>query len=318
MSAVFVAGETEAFALNGTVTEDTTAGTFDSSYARCSIKIATALSYADSPPFPGQTSFYFHGSVMLASMSSGQILGLLNTLGTEVFRISVSGSVAACVMQMQYLSSGVWTNIGSASAGQDLSTRKILDLKVDVNASGSAALYIGGSAIVTATGVNLAGLSEIAWIRLRSAGVTHWSEIAGSGASTIGRRVITCAPSGAGSDGEWTGDYSAVDETVYSASDYIETIEPNKTETFVHSGPSTSGMTIDAVSVCFNVLATAGYPSRVYPVLRSAGTNYLGTLGGAHSTAATSHKVWTQNPATNANWASTEIAALQFGAKSQV
>lgn len=315
MTALFFGGELDSFTAFGDVLENTTAGTFDSTYARCSIHLNAQTAYADSIKFSSASDFWFHGSAMIGTLTAGQILGLVNSAGVEVFRITVSGSAAACVMQMEYLLNGVWSAVGATST-QDLSTRKIIDLRVAVNANGSAVLYIGGVAVVTSSATNLAGLADIAQIRLRSPGVMYWSEIVGATLSTVGKRVITRYPSGDGSDTAWAGTFADVDDTAYSTTDYVEASSGNLVETFACSGGSATNTTVDAVAVSARAICGASGPNRLHLCVRHNGINYLSELATLTDIDTPRQVIWPLNPETLTAWQSVQIANLQPGLKS--
>lgn len=321
MTALFFASELDSFYTSGDVSENTTAGTFDSTYGRCSIRVNTDVSYADTVFFQGvDTDFFFGGQVMIGSITTNrQILGFINSAGVEVFRVTVTGTAASCTLQMQYLLAGVWTNVGSA-ATVDLSTRKALNIQLTPAGNGTAILYIAGVAQITATGTNLSGLGTIAQARLRSCGVTYWSEVVCSRTSTLSQRVVTRYPSANGSDTSWTGDYTAVDDTAFSASDYIQADAGNLAEAFATSGGSATNTTVNAVAIGFRAQAVATQNATSATSLtvgvRHDGINYFGAER-VIATLDTPHQdIWRTNPATSAAWQSVQIANLQPAMKS--
>lgn len=316
MIPLFFAGELESFNTSGDVSEVTTAGSYDSTYARCSIRVNTDISYADSIIFPGATpDFFFGAQVMLGSFTTNRaILGLINSSGVETFRVVATGTAAACTLQMQYLLAGVWTNVGS-TATADLSTRKALNIQLTMDGNGSATLYVAGASVIAATGTNLTSIGDVARIRLRSAGVAYWSEVAGALYTLVGKRVVTRYPSANGADTAWTGDYTAVDETAYSAADYIQADAPNLSEAFITSGGSTTNTTINAVAVAAKTqsLTTSNATSADSVVLgvRSSGESYYGQAITPTILETPHREIWTTNPATSAAWQSVDIANLQ-------
>lgn len=322
MIPLFFGGELESFTTTGDVTENTTAGSYDSSYARCSIRINNDLSYADTLIFnPSTTDFFFGGRLMIGSFATSRVLvGFVNIMGLEVFRVLATGTAAACILQMQYLLAGVWTNVGSASAAVDFTTRKVMDIQLTHTGSGTATLYIEGASSVSATGTNLSPAEKIAFIRLRSPGVAYWSEVIGATYTTVGKRVITRYASANGSDTGWTGDYTAIDETVYSAADYIQADAPNLSESFSTSGGSATNTTVHAVCVGAKALSitTANATSADAMILgiRASGQNYYGTAIQPPIVEFPHRETWITNPATSAAWQSVEIADIQPGIKS--
>lgn len=318
MSLLFFGGELTDFSPATSDTfEDATAGNFNSTFARCAVRVNQYLSYGDSPNFGAQTDFWFRGDCKVTSMASTrQIYGFLNNAGTEVFRVTVSGSPATTTLQMQYLLLGVWTNIGS-SISLGLSSVQTFDLNVFVDAAGYAKLYVGGTERISATGIDLTGISDIAQIRLRSPNEAYHSQIIAADEPTIGMRLLTRYPNGTGATADWTGGYTDIDEIVTSDADFINSATANQVELVTQTGPTITGYVVRAVGVSARAKRGASGPANLQLALRSAGTNYFSGNKALTVAYAPYQNIWAQNPATGpADWVNTAIDALQPGVKS--
>ncbi len=317
MSLLFFGGELTDFSPATSDTfESATASYFNATFARCAVRVNQYLSYADSPNFGAQTDFWFRGDCALNSIASTrQIYGFLNNAGTEVFRVTVSGSVSNVTLQMQYLLLGVWTNIG-ASISLGMSAVQTFDLNVFVDAAGFAKLYVGGTERISATGIDLTGITDIAQIRLRSPNEAYHSQIIAADEPTIGLRLLTRYPNGTGATAAWTGGSTDIDEIVNNDADFINSSTANQVETVTQTGPAITGYVVRAVGVSARAKRGASGPANLQLALRSGGTDYFSASKALSVAYAPYQNIWAQNPATTADWVNTAIDTIQPGVKS--
>jgi hypothetical protein len=315
MSILSAGGEMDAFSpSDSAVYEDTTVGTFDSAFARCAIHVDTSLSYAECPHVGAQTDYWFHADLQFVNAGANNILFFVNNAGTEVVRIKMTGSKTAATYQFQYLLSSVWTDVGSTIT-INMSTRQTFDIHIDVT-GGSIKLYLAGTLRLTAS-ATLTGISDIAYARLGSPNDARWSQVIQADESTIGMRLLTRHPSGAGATSSWVGAYTEIDETVYSDADFINSATANQVSTFAQTGGAFTGYIVQAVIVSARAKCGATGPQNIRPILRVSGTDYDGgsdlALDAGYGPFQTD---WETNPATTAAWVNTAIDALQPGVKS--
>jgi hypothetical protein len=327
MTEMFCGGEMGAFTPSGSgVVETTEAGMFNASFARCALSLdgtigSPNLYYADGVEWAevaGDIYVHFDHAISGNSAVTNNVLVLLNDIGTEVYRIRqtvVSTNVYA--WQMQYLNVGLaWTNAGTTiSASSYLST---FDLFVDTT-NGDMSLFASGTELVTVTGLSLSHNSGVANVRLYSADQPRCiSQVIVDTDPTIGDRLYTLPPTGAGADTAWTGTYTEIDEIVYSDADFINSSTNDQVETFAIAAPTLTGYTVRSISITARAKRGASGPANLRFVLRSSGTNYdngsdiaLGVGYGAF------WATWATNPATAAAWVNSAVASLQFGVKAR-
>lgn len=324
MTILFLGGEMGAFVPSGGGVSESTTADFNPSFARCAIKLDAGTSdpdvlYAETSAWTAATGdFFLHfeehpGNV--DAVAAIDVVHLLNAAGTSVFRITQSRvSSTSRTWQVQYLNaSSAWANAGSALTFDV--NRTAYDLYVDL--TGSIRLYSAGTEVLTVTGLSLGHISGIAKARFFSTGVGRSvSQVIAADESTIGMRLATIYPSGAGATTDWTGTYTEIDEIAYSDADFVNSSTNGQIELVTGTAPALTGYVVRAVGISARAKRGSSGPANLRLILRSGGTNYdngadiaLGLGYGAYEA------IWETNPATSAAWVNTAISALQYGVK---
>ena len=328
MTALFRGGELEAFIANSSgVSESTADGKFNSTFARCAILLSTGSSSgpdhitADTMSWSAQTGdFYFHFE---EADGSGGVLSHTviewfsgSTANFRIRQTYPSGSSAGRSWTLQYLNaSAVWTDVGSALPIG--SGRADYDLFVNIT-TGVAKLYVRGSvSAATATGLSLGHMSGITKARLHSdTGGRYFSQIVADTTPTIGYRLASVHPNGAGSDSAWTGTYLNIDETSLDDADFVNSATANQVSTYTLSSVTLTGYSVQDVTVSFRSKCGGSGPQNIEAVLRSAGTNYFSSNLAQDVGYAPYQNTWSTDPATSADWVLASISSLQAGVKS--
>lgn len=225
----------------------------------------------------------------------------------------------------QYWNGSAWTAAGSAISISPNSVQEI-DLHVVCNtASGSLKLYVAGTERINSGVIDLSGATNLkniylyAWGNPGGLNNTHcYSQvIVTDGLPTIGWRLMTFYPSGAGSDSAWTGTYADIDESVYSDSDYIYSGTANQVQMVAATAVgSTTGYSIRAVGVGARAKCDATGPQNLQLGLRVSGSNYFSSSKALSVGYAPIKNIWETSPATSVAWTASELSGLQFGVKS--
>ena len=325
MSILFFGGEVDAFIASGGGVAEDAAGLFSTSFARCSL-VCDGLSgdpdiyYAESASWAAQTGDFYihfeHGSEGYSAASAQLFLTLVDGTDVEIFRIRQNpASVDTTDLQMQYLNSGAaWANAGTTyTIGQ---ARTNYDLFVNCT-TGVMTLYVAGSQVKTATGLSLGHLTGPVKARFFSEiGDMDWSQVCAANESTIGFKVMTRYASGNGAHTAWTGDYTDIDETVYTDADFITAASTGLKESFTQTGPSIDAdYVVRAVGVAFRG-KTSGGVSGVKGLLRIGSTDYTSstvTLSGGYTANVV---IWEDDPSTGVDFANAAISSIQFGVES--
>jgi hypothetical protein len=317
MTIYFMGGEMTQFIPSDTVSEETTGGSArNNTFVRAAARAqGTSSAYIESLSIAFPDTFYCHADIARTSgVVTTQYPLVFRTATTDVFRLAATNTT----LQMQALISAVWTNIGS-SVPVDLSNTayQTIDLYVEGNdATGTATLYVAGTE--RATGVaDLSAVTGLDVIRCYAGSSPQaLSQVIVASEPTIGWRLLTRYPNGAGATGNWTGDYTGVDETVYSDADFINSTTADQVETFTQTGPAISGYVPRAVGVYVRARRGASGPQNLQLALRASGTDYFSGNKALSVGYDCYGHIWETNPATTADWLSGAIDALQPGVKS--
>lgn len=321
MTILFAGGELDAIIpSDSSVIESTTinSGAFTSrynaTYSRCAILVPTTSAYAETPSWSQAGTFWFHGRVNWFSNLFNKSLLSFYDGSTEVFRLLHDGS--ANTAQMYYLSAAsTFTAIGSSFTLDDADAA-VIDVKL-VQSTGEATIYVAGTQRATGTVGAMTQFTGVTKVRLKSANSgAYWSQILCSTTSTVGRVVSTKYPTGNGANTSWVGDYTGVDEAVYSDADGITSSSANEVETYTGNTPTVNGFKVEAVVV--NARAKRGEtgPANLQLALRTSATNYVSSSHALTLGYTGESNVWETNPNTSAAWVTATAQAVEFGVKS--
>lgn len=324
MTLVFAGGEMSAFSpSDNTIIESalTSNAPFNADFARCGIRLgdlggsSTDTSFAETDHWTAETDGYLHFEYFQPSTGgTTTYVSLLDGTDTTNVRIRRTTSSSTHTLTLQYLDAlSAWTDAGSVAI--PVSTLQTFDLRWKFDASGELALYISGTKRIDFTG-DLSHLSGVEYARLHSQGLPGTiSQVIMSDESTIGLRLTTGAPTGAGASTDWTGTYAEVDEIVYSDADFVNSSTANQVELFTHGITIPSGYRVKAVAVTARAKKGSTGPSNIQLAIRTAATHVSSSqsldVGYAPYVA-----IWETDPSTGAAFTTSAIETLQFGVKS--
>lgn len=322
MTIYFVGGEMGAFVPSDSAVVES-ALYYDASFARCSILSQRDTNYVEGDPGSSLTDVWIRFDIATGSIASAtqtRPFSWLDGSGTERVRIKYAGS-GTNLLTVEYWNGASFTALTAVSLNMQ-TIRQTIDLHVVCNtASGSINLYVAGNNRLNSGTIDLSATTALRKFRFYGGTVstltvpTYVSQVIVADEPTIGWRALTRYPNGAGATGDWTGDYTSVDETIYNDADFINSSTNGQVETFTQTGPAITGYVVRAVCVAARAKKGASGPANVQLALRVSGTDYFSSskaldLGyGAH------FNIWEQNPATTADWINTAIDAVQPGVK---
>jgi hypothetical protein len=314
------------------VIEATTDGggfSFSDGFHRCAIRCLGGSSYFETPSVGGQTTIWYHFNFIgrAAQTSSSQQVWAIFHDDSGVAQFRLKGSIYGQTLRLERNASSVWTLVDAEiplnanSASSTSLAMQTFDLGLVVNsASGSAKLYVGGTKRIDSGSIDLSGVASMN--KMQGYGRTvvtsesnYFSQIVIADEPTVGMRVTTVPPAGAGTTGDWTGDYTDVDEAVYSDADFCYSATNGQIELFVGTVPSLTGYVVRAVGVYARAKCGASGPQNLQIALRSGSTNYFSSSLALDVGYDAHGNVWEQNPNTTADWQTAQISAVQFGVK---
>jgi hypothetical protein len=280
------------------VIESTSAGKFNASFARCAVGVSGAASYWETAHFTQTADCWLHVDMCVSSFNLNgpetDFIVAYNSSDTAIYKMTISGASSHTVRQY-YSASGVWTQIGSSFtfSGSEVNT---IDIHFKCNSSGSANLYFSGTNRLSGS-ANTAALTGTSYVRFKSSVQTYWSQFIAADESTVGMRVGTIYMTGNGANTDFTGDYTAIDETAYSDVDEITSGSANQVELYTGTPvPSFTGYTIRAVGIGARAKYSGSAPTQLQLSLRSAGTNYFSATRGLDAGYGAIPNVWNTDP----------------------
>lgn len=319
MTVYFMGGEMAGLVPSDASSYEYSGGTefFNSAFARCTTYCGTdsASQYVSTPTLSLPDDFFLHFEFTRPTTAAGDVVACaLNNGGTDVFRVIATNAN----FQMQRWTGAAWSNVGS-TVSYAVDSRQIIDLQIVGNdASGSATLYLSGTLRETAT-ADLTSVVSIDTVRFYGTDLhvgTFVSQVIIADTSTIGKRLGTRYPNGAGTTGDWTGAYTDVDEIVYDDADFAYSASADQVELYTQTGPDFSGYVPVAVAVYARAKRGASGPQNLQLALRVNGTTYFSgnkALGLGYDSYG---HIWETNPDTTGAWTGAQLAALQPGVKS--
>lgn len=118
-----------------------------------------------------------------------------------------------------------------------------------------------------------------------------------------------------GSDGNSVDNYLLVDETNYSAADYVDGAAVGNKDTYGFGDLAVSTGTVYGVSVNINGLRTDTDPRSVAPVVRHSGTDYDGSNIALAAGATWHQQAFETNPGTGVAWTVADVNGAEIGMK---
>lgn len=332
MTILFCGGELDDFVSSG-VAATTSAATFRSAYARCSLLISgsTWPTYNAKAAFAASSDFSVSARVYFgAGFSAGQPFLWLATGGSTRLRIRATSTVNSFATTTIYLDSytsgGVATTLQTSTLTITNSTLYRFDLIVSYGVSGRVRLYIDQvlyldySGDVTASGSTT--LNEVYFGSVSTSTFTaNISEVIVCTQDSRTLSLATLAPNAAGTTNTFTsGAYTDIDETTASDTDVAISSTTGQILQVNCTGMPTgwSNLSVVAVKNLASAAKGATGPSKLAIGVRTGGTDYYETataLDGGYTNPP--FKIWELNPVTGVAWTTTEIDALQLAYKSE-
>jgi hypothetical protein len=297
---------------------------YDSNFARCSTSIVSDASYAETSDIgSGLTTAFarFDLGIMAGGFGGARTLVVWND-DSGTARVRLVYTIGTNILALQYDVGAGWVQAGS-TISIVLTTRQTFVLECNVNSgTGSLKLYVAGTERITSGSLNLAAITELNQLRFygwefaggANTGITYVSQVLIGNESLIGMAVMTDPASGSGSNTAWTSDYTSIDETVYSDSDFIFSATNGQRETFAGTPVgSLLGYTPRALIVTARAKRGSSGPANLQlTVVSGAATSDTASiaLGLGYSA---NVGVWEDDPNTTLDWTSSAIIAAQFG-----
>lgn len=286
---------------------------FDPDFARASISVPYSAggAYWETPSWSSTPDFWVRARA--ASGPYPAVLSLLSLYSgtTEVFRVRGLQSS----MWMEYLSAvGTFTQIGETF---EVSSYDGQDFDVNIKpATGHAAIYVAGTQRAADTIGAMSLFSGITKVRGRALFNTYWSNVICADEPTIGLFLTGLFPTGNGANTAWTGDYTGIDEPIFTDADGITSDVADQIETFTGAAPEVGGHAVRAVAICARAKRGVSGPQNLQLALRVDGANYFSATKALSVGYGGFCGVWETDPSTSAAWVTADAQGVEIGVKS--
>lgn len=265
-----------------------------------------------------QTVYFYPAS----TSSGGQSIIKFTGTGIDLLRLKQNG--LSNNFDFDYWNGTSWVNIATGvSLPAGILVRLDFHIKMD-NVSGVFELYVNtalnssfsGDTILTA-----ATAIDSVTFRTSTTGVTTQVFSAFIVADEDTRAIIysQTAINGAGTNTDWAGDNTAIDETGVNDLDFISSATPGDIETVAFGNLAAefaTGHDVVGVGVTARAAKGAAGPGFVKPVVRSGATIGEGTSQALDLSWAPKQHFFPLNPATGLAWTPGEVDAAEIGVKS--
>jgi hypothetical protein len=301
---------------------------FNPTYARCSVR---AIGNVTLPNIDGQflsplNALWTHIEHNMSIGEGGDgnwwsVIVWSDIHGIDRVALQIKESIGS--VRLVYFNGSTWIQAGVpyVVSYTDLQT---YDFNFSVGSgSGHLRLYNAGVKRIESGGINLSSIPALASMRLQGAvsgfgtGVaSNGSQIIVASESTIGWKMTTYVPSGAGDVSDWAGTYADIDEVIYNDANSISTPTTNKASNFALTPVAVpTGPQIKAIVVTARGRRGTVAPSHIELSIDSTGTNHFGPSLPVDEGFSPYIAIWDKNPESGAKWTAPDLVALKAGVK---
>ena len=323
MAILWCGGEDIDFPSLGPINMDPTAGRFRAGYARASLNIFGGTNGVTSNPFPGGSitngwwTFRYYKGDTFGVIPSSWIAGLVDSSGKGIGIGYASGSRDKAIL---FKTDGT---LLLAESGDSIAQKTLhkIDVQItDFGANANIKVYINNSVnpIIDFTGNCIpSGCTNfdrvILWVNdLYDPWKNSTSEHIVADEDTRVMSLVTLAPNLAGDLNQWTGAYTAIDETTNSDADIIYADANDEDFQCNLIGLPSGTFVVKAIKISARAVRAA---TGIQKVKLGVKTNSAVDVDAAHTLSVawtTQERLMTQNPVTVNNWTSDEMGVLQL------
>jgi hypothetical protein len=302
-------------------TESTSGGTYDSTYATCSLAVGPG-SYALSPTWTAASTFWLRFFYMTGNPISGfptyTIVSLLHG-GVVVYALQAAYAGGLTYNWNLYKVTGgvTFTLVNSFNRGASLNP---FDINIVSNVVGGTAAMYSNNTLVFSTTVDNSYFAGVDQIRLDGGSLNDsitsnvFSEICCDTVSTVSRRVrYDRLNHNSAVNTGWTGAVTNINEIPTNDATPLYVAVTNQTSTFYENGLNLAGYSIVARGVSSRMRTQATNPPAIKLVIRAGTTNFLSARIAANAGYQASFNCWTSNPHTSALWTATNASSVENG-----
>lgn len=330
MAILFVGAEKNDFIPFGTVENITDSTFFDANFSRAAIQpsgTSNGESFVRASLTQASADIWIHFFLHMEVPDFRRNLPLLEirdeSTNTPLFRIDNNETY-----RPQYWDGGSWVNLKT----NEISTATDADYDVHVKIDATAGLFVvyqdaaevyrfegDTSSIINSTTMDTVDFKSLSDTSTTfSSSLNQFSQVAIADEKTLGWKIATLGVTAQGTETDWTGDNTNVDEITLDVNDFISSDTAGQIETFAIADLPTaaSSLIVKEVGVLVSALRDSTGPSQLELVARTNSTNYFSSTLALSTSFESYFHGWTTNPNTGVEWTQTEVDALELGVRS--
>jgi hypothetical protein len=330
----FVGGELEAFyqGSDAGTTWATDAGTYDGNFSRGAVKLTSGgLAYINmpltSPQLTCWISFqhYCIPSWVAGGGSSTTLFNFVNANLTPIYRLQIIdvSTPTQPVIQLQYWNGSSWLSATGSSSSIVAPTNQLHKWDFFIHSDSSSGVlkaYMDGIPFANFSGnTQFVSPAPVAAVHMQQfvdvgTGTIYVSEGQILDVSTLGRRLATLGEVSNGTNSQWTGSVTDINEVgTFNDSNFIQTGTANQVSTFVNSTLSSVAQqyVVSGLVVAGRILIGAVGPQNLKGAVVVSGTTYFSSANVANLLTSFGY-TWADfpvNPATGLDWTVGQIDA---------
>lgn len=334
MTVLYAGGELESVTRSSTSVTSSTSTTYrNTSYTRVSILIPNVNSeeYIRTPPLAtGVPLAWLHFECYSLSAPAATWVAahpwvqFFKTGSLPVFRLQVTAHVVGTsnTIQAQYYNGSAWVDVGSTySVGYGVLTRWDVKLSCGGSSESTAQLYKDGVLQATYSWTS-AYTTDVINVQIgrpsySQAIVTHLSQLLLATTDTTDMRVITVAPTGAGTYTAGAGSYTDINETDLSDVTGWRSDVADEKYSWIFADPP-AGISIRAVVFSSRASRNATGPQALRHVVKNGASEAVTADLILAEALGTVQSVLELNPITGGTWGvTTDLNPMEFGIQSR-
>lgn len=322
MTILFMGSEAESFlAVGSALVVETSVRRFDANFVRNALYLTGGSNYLTfSSDFNPVNEAWFHFDATF--YNDATTIFAITAAGTPVIRFQAVNPYPTT--QVHAWRNNAWVTVGSfQNVGGGQEDRHVFDIHVLAAVEGVCEVFADGTRIANITGdfSAAAGMSNIRGYAAagNNNSATRFSQFIVADEKTIGWKLAVNAPTAAGSNSEWAGTFSDVNEPGINEANFIAGSTADAVMTFARAARAVpEGFKVRELAVVAHARIGDGTgPQGVQPVIRIGGANYAGPAFQLTTGFKPQIGHFTTNPATGQPWtiADAGAATTQFGVK---
>lgn len=331
MTVYFQGAEREDMVLSG---QDAITYSGGNSNNRCTMRVAgsAATTWMESTPF-SSNAFWTHfalnrdefGDNTTANVNAEFYSGSSSVIGIQ-YKVNY--------VAIKYWNGSSWTTATSTTAFNVYAGIVVFDVYIKIGTSGTGEIrvYCNGTpacftnSVDTTFSGTVTNITKVRWhsgsLSTGNAGQSFYYDFIIADWCTIGARLLTLAPNGAGNYNAWSGaGYTSVDErdpdTLFMTSN---TVDQRFSTSFANVASLAAGESIASVKMTGAFARDLAGPQSVDFFTRIGTTDYDGTdqtVPTATNANSSISQYWVTSPATSNSWTLSELNAAEFGLRSR-